>query len=305
MSFWTFIKSLFGNADQATDRSQVSTSPARPHPQAFPTTSQPQAEFIVHREELIDGRMRIAGYRFSISHIGAASAAPAQTAIAALLADGAMRVAERRLALIELNVQLCHRADLRPLIGPNSLFLPSLSAEDDPADWLASLDSITAAGGRFALRAEEANRFPEAAQPARLILIDFRQPSLEAFEQWVSQCQQRHPQALLAVDGISSWTEHRVVQGLGAQYSLGDFATTPDDAIQGETLSQSRQVLVEMLNHLRRGAELSELASLAKRDPGVVLKIVEMANSPLSGLTSPVANFDQAMMVIGREMLYR
>jgi EAL and modified HD-GYP domain-containing signal transduction protein len=305
VSFWTFISSLFGGRTHAAERTPVAQSPKRPQPQAIPATRQAQAEFMVHREELIDARMRIAGYRFSTSPTGAPSADPAQASIAALLADGAMRIAERRLALITLTGQHWQRAELRPLIGPHTLFLPSPAAGDDPAVWKATLDNITAASGQFALSAELASRLPEAAQRAHLILIDFRQQSLESFEQRVGQCRQSHPEALLAAAGVCTWSEHRVVQGLGVQYSLGDFATTPDDAIQAEALSQSRQVLVEMLNLLRRGAELSELATLAKRDPGVVLKIVEMANSPLSGLSSPVANFDQALMVIGREMLYR
>jgi len=72
-----------------------------------------------------------------------------------------------------------------------------------------------------------------------------------------------------------------------------------------EKLTQSRLILMELLNLLRQNAEISALAAVAKRDPGVTLKIIEMANSPLSGLTAPIASLEQALLILGREVLYR
>lgn len=94
-------------------------------------------------------------------------------------------------------------------------------------------------------------------------------------------------------------------QGLGARYSIGNFAAKPDDEDTGEKLNQSRLVLIEMLNLLRSEADSSQIATAAKRDPGVALKVVGMANSPASGLSEPVGSLEQALLVLGRETLYR
>ena len=60
-----------------------------------------------------------------------------------------------------------------------------------------------------------------------------------------------------------------------------------------------------MLNLLRQDADLPEVAKVAKRDPGVALKLVAMANSPILALSQSVASIDQAIMILGREQLYR
>jgi EAL and modified HD-GYP domain-containing signal transduction protein len=91
----------------------------------------------------------------------------------------------------------------------------------------------------------------------------------------------------------------------GADYCLGDFATLPDSEEPEGKLDESRLVLMEMLNLLRSDADLSELGAVAKKDPGIALQVLALANSPAAGLASPVSSLEQAIMVLGRERLYR
>jgi len=47
------------------------------------------------------------------------------------------------------------------------------------------------------------------------------------------------------------------------------------------------------------------LAEMAKRDPGVAVRLLSMANAPAYGLVTPVTGLEQAVLVLGREALYR
>lgn len=86
---------------------------------------------------------------------------------------------------------------------------------------------------------------------------------------------------------------------------MGAFATTNEPVAQSGEISQSRLILLEMLNQLRGEADTSTIVAIAKRDPAVVLKLLEMANSPLSGLSRQVASLEEAIQLLGRDLLYR
>jgi c-di-GMP phosphodiesterase len=62
---------------------------------------------------------------------------------------------------------------------------------------------------------------------------------------------------------------------------------------------------MEMLNLIRNDSDARALAEVAKRDPGVAVQLLAMANSAASGLAQPLTGIDQAITVLGRESLYR
>ncbi|HEX5801901.1 MAG TPA: HDOD domain-containing protein, partial [Azospira sp.] len=226
--------------------------------------------------------------------------------IAALRGENILALAQRRLALLPLTAADWARGDFRQFIAAQTHFLVATPSdrENDVGAWLETLRQIRDAGGRIALD-DSGAAIREAAELADLIVLDFRGYALDGFERLARRLRRLHPAAALAADGIGSWPEHRLCQSLGIRYSLGGFATTPDEDDKADQLNQSRLVLIEMLNLLRGDAELAEIVAVAKRDPGVAVKIVGMANSPVSGLSAPVASLDQAMLVLGRGTIYR
>lgn len=306
MAFGSFVKRLLGGSDTVT----VSDDPFGSR-KTLPNTVAPppeppkrEADVMVQREEIIDGRSRIAGYRFVARRLGGGAPPPAPAAVAALCKDNLAAFAERRLALISLTAKDWQAADFRQLVAPHTTFLLASPARDEQDAWRLARDEIKAGGGRIALDSGSADDDAALAH-ADLLLLDFPAYSLEAFERLVKSLAASRPQLPLLADGIGSWTEHRLCQSMGVRYSLGGFAATADEEDKGEKLNQSRLVLIEMLNLLRREADAAEIAAVAKRDPGVAVKVVGMANSPLSGLSAPVASLEQALLVLGRATLYR
>ncbi len=301
------IKRLVGGSRKAETEAEAETIPLRAaaafRPVCVPSEP-PRAEpgVVVQRDEMIDARSRIAGYRFAVRRLGGGSPLSPQTIVTALGNDNLHGVLQRRQAMISLAPGDWFGADFARFSGPNSAFFIATPPAVERERWAQAVSAIKTAGGRVAVDGDALDACPVAPD---VLLLDFTAYPLEAFERAVKNALARHPGLAIAVDGVGSWDEQRLCHALGVRHALGGFVATPDAQVQGERLSQSRMVLVEMLNLLRRDGSPAEIAAVAKRDPGVAVKILGMANSPMSGLTSPVASVERAMMVLGRESLYR
>lgn len=308
---FAFFKRLFGGGDKAApapavapERTAAKVPPAATSAPVSASREAPRAEpgVVVQRDEMIDARARIAGYRFSVQRLSGGAPLSPQAVVTALGNDNLQGVVQRRQAVIALAPGDWFDADFAQFIGPNSAFFIAMPPATERERWTRAVSAIKAAGGRVAVDGAALDACPVAPD---VLLLDFTAYPLEAFERVVKHALATHPGLAIAVDGVASWDEQRLCHSQGVRHALGGFVATPDTQVQGERLNQSRMVLVEMLNLLRRDGTPAEIAAVAKRDPGVAVKILGMANSPMSGLTAPVASVERAMMVLGRESLYR
>jgi EAL and modified HD-GYP domain-containing signal transduction protein len=307
MSLGKFVKRMFGTAPVAISDDPFG-SKADPIAETLagkaPAAKEP--ELLVRREEMLDGRSRIGGYRFEVQSMAAGTGVSAPRAIAALLGEGVSRLAQRRLALIPLTVAEWNSYDFRQFVAPHTVFVFDPVLLEGPAALQSALAAARAAGAKTGLKGmpnDPAGR--ELLKLTDLLLLHFRDYPLQEFEALMRHLRAAYPHTAVAVSGIQSWAEQRLCLAAGVAWCLGDFAAAPDQVEQGEGIGQSRLVLLEMLNLLRKEADLADLAVVAKRDPAVTMQVIAMANSPLSGLSGQVSGLDQAMMVLGRESLYR
>jgi EAL and modified HD-GYP domain-containing signal transduction protein len=262
---------------------------------------------VMQRDEIIDGKTRIAGYRFLARRADSDQQPDPLSTLQILAANNVAIFAERRLALIPLTQDDWIRHDYKPLIGPNTTFLLSPPKNTQEAEvWNDVAVAIHGAGARIALSGGDiaTHRLLILAQ-ADFLLLDFSSFSLANLEQLLKSLRQEKPGLQLIAENVSRWPEHRYCVSHGFAYCLGPFTTEQDEEQQAKEIGQSRLVLIEMLNQLRKEADLADIAQIAKRDPGVVVKVVAMANSPMLGLSQPLTSIDQAIMVLGRAQLYR
>lgn len=279
-------------------------------PQSAPSFTAPSRvtpPVVLQRDEIIDARTRIAGYRFAARLPDSPYQPNARATLEVLRANKVAVFAERRLALVEIEADDWLNFDYLPLIGPHTVFLLDWPGDHSQAPhWRTVAAAIRAVGARVAVTGVDIPRDRALIfEHADLLLIDFSAYSLPNFERAVTALKLEQPQLELIAENIGSWPERRYCVSVGVAYGMGSFTTCPDEEQQSGEISQSRLVLIEMLNLLRRDADLADMAKLAKRDPGVTVKLVAMANSPLLALAQPVTSIDQAIMVLGREQLYR
>jgi len=263
---------------------------------------------VVLREELLDAKTRIAGYRFSTVWSHSLEPSQVKATVDALKRENVAAFAERRLALIPLLAYNWFRADYAALAAPRTVFLLDAPPPDAGGleRWREVCRSVQASGAQLALSGMEVGRDADAVLNAvNVLYLDFPSYSLANFEMAMARIKRNYPAMETLVAGLAGWAERRLCDARGASYCMGPFSTASDTENQPGDLNQGRMALIEMLNLLRRDADLSEIAGVAKRHPEVALKIVAMANSPMQGLAKPVASIDQAVMILGRQELYR
>lgn len=305
-----FIKRLLGHQAAATINDDPFGRDEEPPPSvtaAPPAPPRATPAVVLQRDEIIDAKTRIAGYRFAARRPESPNQPDARATHELLCANKVATFAERRLALIPIQAQDWSGFDYRPLIGKYTAFLLALPEnQEQVGHWHEVATAIRQAGARVAMACGDIALDHELIRDnADLLLIDFPAWALPNFERMVKKLKREQPKLELIVENIRSWPEHRLCVALGVAYCMGSFSTCPDEEAQSGEISQSRLVLIEMLNLLRQDAELGDVAKVAKRDPGVAVKLVAMANSPLLALSQAVTSIDQAIMVLGREQLYR
>lgn len=305
---FAFIKKLFAGPRESRISDNTAARNGLP-PAAVQVAPPPRqsAPAVLQRDEIIDARTRIAGFRLSARLPGAGKHADPAATLEVLLAAGVATLAERRLTIIPVSAGDWSRHDYRPLIGPHTVFLlQEPEVGDELTVWREAAAAMQAAGARRAL-AGKAITDPRGliAGVADFLVIDFAGYALASLEQTLLAVRATHPQIQLIAENVARWPEHRYCIAHGVAYCIGPFTTEQDEEQPAGEIAQSRLVLIEMINMLRKEVDLAEIAQMGKRDPGVVLKVVAMANSPMLGRAQTVASIDQAIMVLGREQLYR
>lgn len=305
---FSFMKRLFGGGTTT----KVSSDPfSRDIPASDEIRTVPPARqsppMVLQRDEMLDANTRIVGYRFAGRLPEGGCPAGTKATIDLLASHNVADFAQRRVALIPTAADDWFAHDHRSLVGPNTIFLLAPPAESTQEAWADAASQIRASGAgvAVALGGLTDDQMMTIAGQVNLALIDFTSYSLVNFEAAINKLNGLAPGVGLIVDNVSRWAEFRYCIAHGARYCLGPFTREADEAQQDQEIGQSRLVLIDMLNQLRKEADLQDVAEVAKRDPGVVVKIIGMANSPMAGLNQPVTSVDQAILMLGRNQLYR
>lgn len=309
MGIGTFFSRLVARQGDPADRaSPTPRAAAVAAPSADNREARRQADAILHREEVLDSRNRLYGYRFSLRS-GEEGVSVDESAFLSALAATDIRVfCQRRLAIIPISPEAVAAGRHVDLAAPHAVFLLDLRHGSPAADaWLPLLQTIRGSGARVGLTGLTSVVAAEAlVANADAAFLDLTEFSLAALPRFAHNLRLAAPRLLLAATGVNSWAERRMCASWGFDWCLGHFAVTPDEEEKEARLDQSRVTVMALLNHLQNDDVTdAELGDVAKRDPNIAFHLLRLANSPAVGLITPVASLEQAIMVLGRHQLYR
>ena len=310
MNRLTFLSGFFGGKKEDAwydppKKQEPSAAELLQQQAAAQEAARPEA--IVLREEIIDSRNRLCGYRLRPKALGNHRPYPEPLFLEALREERITEFAQHRKAVIPITPDAMIFNRHLPLQAPHTYLLMDLHQATLSREAMASrLSALREAGFHTAIAGATMS---EADLPllrvADLAFIDLSEYLLPTLQGVVRDLRTHFPKLALAAEGVHSWAEQRMCVSWGFEYCLGDFLDTRDaDDGEGE-LDESHLASIEMLNLLRRDAELPALAEVAKRDPGLAFHLLKWANSPATGLTTTVTGINQAIMVLGRAQLYR
>ena len=298
-----FIKKILGHKPELEQTAQP-----KPNRGKARVTQAHEKSFtvLVSWQEMIDEKSRISGYFLRINALGPSASISGPQLYEALIRDKVIRFAQRAMAIVPITAEQWMTADFRSLEAPHLYFLVSSTGNDElSAFWMTLIREIRSSDINVAITASLLESNHSASKLADLVLLDMQDLPLEEFETRIENIRLRHPFIPLVSSGVQSWAEHRFCQSLGINYSVGGFASTQNDISIPSQISKSRIIAIKLLNHLRNDEDVNQLSETAKCDPVVVLKLLSLASSPLQGITNPITSIEDAIVVLGRDFLYR
>ncbi len=176
----------------------------------------------------------------------------------------------------------------------------------DRPETLARLTDLKTAGFRLALK--EVGEGKVDMRPflelAEFVLVDIGTNELPDITTQTDSIRKCCPDIKLVASGIQTLEDFRACLKLPFTYFQGPFITSREEW-DSPRLDVGRIKIMELLNRLRREAEVKEIAALFKQDPSLSFRILRYINSPGMGLLNKVGNIEQAIMMLGQKQLYR
>lgn len=286
--------------------SAAAAAAATPAETADPGLSFADADAMLCRDEIVDKKQRLCGYRFAF-RAGGKRTASEFAFFEALEAVNLPEFATRRMAVIPVTAEAIDDHHYEAMVTPNTMFMMERRQGNLlPADLAARLGTLKKAGCKTALRGATM-----AAEDAPLlavcdtVFLNLSDCSLPQFQALMKQMRATYPALQIAVESVNSWDEQRMCLAWGCDYCLGYFLSTTDKVDPDAKIDQSRLTSIELLNLLRTDAEVQELTDVAKKDPGLAFHVLKWANAPSTGHHTKITSLKEAIIVLGRSHLYR
>ncbi len=313
MTLTTVLKTIFG----AGTSDSAATYPAAgnnryyevglEHPAAV-IRQAPANPIRVQRDEILDTHGRLCGYRFAAVLEESGREVPwGEKELGRTLGEAAVqRIAQRRVVVLPVLPSVLASEKLIEVANSNTVLVVD-ATKIAPADWAQLRDSaerLTARGIKIGLEGLADNAL--LGDFDRLIewrFVDLRTTPITSVENLARELSDRRLN--LGVSGIESWAERDAMRSWGFGFFLGPFLTT-DVVFQNDgAIDPKRLRLMDILNKLREEVDLHDVALSLKLDPGLIIQLLAHVNSPSAGLSQAVVTIEQAVMVFGRERLYR
>jgi EAL and modified HD-GYP domain-containing signal transduction protein len=174
----------------------------------------------------------------------------------------------------------------------------------EPAPLISRVSELKQRGFAFALEECFAGaHFALLAPHVNYLIVKTSQHSPADLKE-VAERLIRQPHATLIARNLESFDDFELCRRLGFALFQGPFVTSREDWTGNQAGPQTLHVC-DLLNQLRREAETAELAELIKQDAVLSYRLLRYINSAASGLRQPVNSIEHALVLMGRQKMYR
>ncbi|MDP3702486.1 MAG: HDOD domain-containing protein [Hylemonella sp.] len=138
---------------------------------------------------------------------------------------------------------------------------------------------------------------------ASYIKLDMSQLKPELIEPLVKFAQ-KHSTARLIAEKVETAAQHELAMQHGIKLFQGYWFATPV-LVTGQTLRPAQANIIQLINLVRRQADVGEIEELLKRDPTLSFNLLRFINSAGFGLSCEITSFRHAVMILGMQKLFR
>ncbi|MBL8447698.1 MAG: HDOD domain-containing protein [Zoogloeaceae bacterium] len=313
-----------GSAPEASAK-QASFPPSAPIPQRAPPTASagaslgsPAPETFLCREAVLGRDERIAGYQFMLREAGHRRLYPRSRRVAHLCSEVLVttllradlgRVLGPRLAFIEVPDSFFDHPSLTALPAHQTVLLPRPHEDAGAPDLdalFAQCRRLQGIGFRIALPDPLAvANYAGFVSHANLIWLEGQ--GLDAGHdrqlRQLLHTLNTAPPALL-VRRLDTLEHFRYCFKSGAHYFQGPFVTCRENWDAGH-LSPNVGRVNTLIARLRNDAPTAEIIPLIKQDAALSLRLLRYVNSAAVALPEKMSSIERALMMVGRDKLYR
>ncbi len=276
-----------------------------------------QTDTFLCREAVLGRDQRIAGYQFMLqeathSRIRHSSRRVnhlyAEVLVSNLVRADIAQLLGHRLAFIEIPDSFLAHPSVDALPARNIVLLPTLHADDgapSPTELRESVERLRAAGFMLAIPDPAvAVEFSPLLPLADVVIL--HAPALDARRglQLSGLIAEAAPNARLLIRDLPSLEEFRFCYKLGASLFQGPFITSREDWSERD-LAPSTVRITSLIGRLRGDADTRELAALLKQDAALSLRLLRYINAAANALPERVSSIERALVMLGRDKLYR
>ena len=312
------------------DGCQKSTGHASEPDQHKATTKQPRhttksepAQSFVCREPILGRNKHIAGYQFSLpekieqrlkNDFEFLQKVYDDAVLRNLTSLGHEALLGPRLAFISLSQNSLDNPRIRELPPENTVLMLAPVHQTLDADKIQNqLDVLRQAGYVYGwlLRQPQMAQFPQLhglATCADYVQIDASGFDAMEVRLLLKSLASARPSSLaqlrLIAGALNAVDEFHSYFHAGFDFFLGQFVTCRENWHPPKS-NLNRLHIIKLLNMLRSDAEVAAIAKQLKQDPVLAFKLLRYINSPVMGLLSPIVSLDKALILLGREKIYR
>ncbi|MCF8199166.1 MAG: HDOD domain-containing protein [Sulfuritalea sp.] len=304
---------------QATAKDRRSKNTDSPRVRTEPGTTQS----FVCREPILDRDKRIAGYQFSLpekveqrlkNDFEFLQKVYDDAVLRNLTSLGSEALLGPRLTFVSLSQNSLDNPRIHELPRDNTvLMLAPVHQTLEAGTIQHQLDALRQSGYAYGwmLRQSQVEQFPQLLQLAACadyVQIDATDFNAMDVRLLLKSIAAERPAALaqlrLIAGELNAVDEFHSYFHAGFDFFLGQFVTRRENWHPPKS-NLNRLHIIKLLNLLRSEAEVAEIAERFKQDPVLAFKLLRYINSPVMGLLSPIVSLDKALILLGREKIYR
>lgn len=271
----------------------------------------------VARRPLIGRRGEIAGFEFRLDDAATwnilNSGSDFTEATFATALFGSMRAAATtgRLAFASVPATMLMRPGVVGECVPGMLVcvLPGDAASDGPLQRQAMTERVKELRARGVKVGWLANWLASTSErpPADFVLLQYVSGAIEGLVESGRQWRRAMPDAMLIATDIASIGDLETAVRGGIALSSGTLSRSISEREQtkGRKLEPQQMRLFKLLNDLVIDVDASRLSEQLKGDVVLSYRLIRYANSAALGLSRSIDSIPQALMLIGRNELYR
>ncbi|MFA5170051.1 MAG: HDOD domain-containing protein [Sulfuriferula sp.] len=271
---------------------------------------------VVYREAVLNKSQKIAGYSFTLSRrinermhssTDEVQRMYYEVLLENIIAMDIQRLLGHRLAFIPVLPATLSHPLLAQLPAMGTVLVVSsltqLVAESEAT--LPHIHALKLAGFQIALQGDiNTPGIQPFLELTKFIFIDIGSNNFQTITNQINEINAHLFNKRLIATNVRTLDEYHVCARLPFHYIQGTFVTSRA-AWTKPNMDAGRIKILELLNRIRQDTDNTELALAIKLDPALSFKVLRYTNSAGTGLTTKISTIDQALMVLGRENLYR